>query len=46
LASAHEDVFNGAELAMKWRFYIAQARELNTLSASTRQEVNKLWREL
>ncbi len=31
---------------MKWRFYVAQARKLNTLSAPTRQEVEQVWREL
>ncbi|WP_018062016.1 hypothetical protein [Caulobacter sp. UNC279MFTsu5.1] len=46
LATAHEGVFNGTELAMKWRFYVAQARKLNTLSAPTRQEVEQVWREL
>jgi len=46
LATAHEGVFSGTELAMKWRFYVAQARKLETLSAPTRQQLEEVWREL
>lgn len=45
LAAAHLGIFNGTELAMKWRFLLAQALEAE-LSSDAREQAQSLWNEL
>jgi hypothetical protein len=46
LTHAHDGVFSGTELAMRWRFHLAKALELSSLSAATRQQVKQVWNAL
>ena len=46
LANAHKGVFGGTELAMKWRFHLANALNEERLSPETRREVEQVWQEL
>jgi hypothetical protein len=46
LQNAHDGVFSGTELAMKWRFHLAEALKLEGLSAATRQEAQRAWCKL
>ena len=45
LAEAHVGVFSSTELAMKWRFLLAQALE-GKLSRDTRVQAQSIWRQL
>lgn len=45
LATAHEGIFSGTELFMKWRFVVAKVSKV-TLSDATSREVDQVLAEL